>query len=70
MIKSCLLCGNDPDFLAVFRPTDQAAAGAPPGKTRAIAYALCARCWLLPDLTQRCEEKIRVELDLDDLERN
>jgi hypothetical protein len=70
MISSCLLCGEEPDFLALFRPHDQQAVEAPPGKTRAIAYALCARCWLLPDLTKRCEERIRSELGQDDPGRN
>jgi hypothetical protein len=54
----CLLCGGPPAFRGFWEPDDQAAFGAPPGKTRMVMYALCARCGRDPDRAAEEVEKV------------
>jgi hypothetical protein len=50
----CLLCNNDnPDFVAVFTPTDG---------TKLVAYAICKPCQQHPDALGMVEAAIAVRL--------
>jgi hypothetical protein len=46
---TCLLCDDKPEFTGLFVPDDQRRFGAPPGKTRAVVYALCGAGAERPD---------------------
>jgi hypothetical protein len=46
----------------VFIPKNQALVGAPPGKVRAVGYALCARCHSRPDWQQRLDDQLMNDL--------
>jgi hypothetical protein len=59
----CILCGRRPYVACVFRPRDQARAGAPPGQGRLIRYSLCRKCRRKPDSTRRAEAVIFADLD-------
>ena len=67
---TCLLCDGRPSFVGVFTPNDQAGAGAPGGKTRAVAYCLCAGCAARPEAFERVETIILGELAAAEAERN
>jgi hypothetical protein len=41
----CLLCGRPPRHALLFVSKAQRLVGAPPGKTRALRYSLCRRCF-------------------------
>jgi hypothetical protein len=43
--KPCILCGSASAVAGLFAANDQAAVGAPIGKTRLVAYALCDDCF-------------------------
>lgn len=58
----CLLCGEPPAVIGIFRPDDPEAFGAPAGKIRLFRYCLCSKCQKLPDTPERVEKIIRAEL--------
>jgi hypothetical protein len=60
--RGCIICGGAPRFIGVFVPTNQALYGAPPGKTRAVAYPLCQACFELEDKETRVEQIIARDL--------
>jgi hypothetical protein len=62
----CLLCGRRTSFMGVWVPTASTCGelGAPAGKSRLVAYALCRKCQRRPDTPRRVEETI-----LDDVRR-
>jgi len=61
--RPCLLCGAyPPAYSALFLPEKPEVWGGTPGKGRALAYALCARCFALPDKAQHVEATIQARL--------
>ena len=61
--RPCLLCGaSPPAYSVLFLPEKPEAWGGKPGKARALAYALCARCFALPDKAQHVEARIMASL--------
>ena len=54
----CLLCGRRAWIGAAFFPNNQQAVGAPAGKTRAVLYSLCKKCYRKPDHPDRVEKRI------------
>ncbi|NLX50503.1 MAG: hypothetical protein GXY72_00205 [Deltaproteobacteria bacterium] len=63
----CLVCGAPPAIIGIFTPENQAAWGAPIGKSRFFRYCLCSRCQGQPDTPDRVEKIIRAELDSGDV---
>ena len=54
--RRCLLCGAfPPAYQVIFLPVKPEAWGGKPGKVRLLGYALCQRCYALPDVTRRAE---------------
>lgn len=40
----CLLCGNAPDAIGIFSPTDSTQYGAGPGRSKQFFYSICVGC--------------------------
>jgi hypothetical protein len=55
---TCLLCGAFATVKAVFKPRHPELWGGQPGKLRFIGYALCTRCFALPDITLKVEARL------------
>jgi hypothetical protein len=56
--KGCSLCSMPTFNAGIWFPNEEASLklGAPPGKMRTIVYALCDRCAVLPDVSDRIEK--------------
>lgn len=63
----CILCGDAPYLIGIFRPRDSQLWGAAVGKSRFFRYCLCAKCKGRPDTPDRVEKIIRAELDSGDM---
>ncbi len=59
---SCLLCGEPPAVVGIFKPDDPGTWGALPGKTRFFRYCLCSKCQGKPGTPTLVEKVIRAEL--------
>ncbi len=61
--RPCLLCGAfPPAYTGIFTPYKPEAWGGKPGKVGVLAYALCARCFALPDKLRHVEARIQAGL--------
>lgn len=61
--RPCLLCGAfPPTYTGMFIPDRPELWGGKPNKTRVLGYALCARCFALPDKTLHIEARIMAGL--------
>ena len=60
--RGCLLCGSFPTVIGVFVPDNPEVWGGYPNKTRMFQYNVCEKCFRLPDIRERAEKVIRVEL--------
>jgi hypothetical protein len=57
--RPCLLCGAFPTACnVIFRPDKPELWGGQPGKARLMGYALCKRCYALPDVIRHVEGKL------------
>ena len=56
----CLLCGEKPNSVALFYPTEEFAKkiGQPKNKLRIVAYSLCEKCRNIKDSIKKVEEVI------------
>lgn len=61
----CLVCGATPEIIGIFTPEDQAAWGAPSGKSRFFRYCLCSKCKERRDTADKVEKILRAMLDSD-----
>jgi hypothetical protein len=59
---SCLICGEVPAVIGIFKPEEPETWGAPAGKTRLIRYCLCVKCHGKPETPENAEKIIRGEL--------
>jgi hypothetical protein len=61
--KPCVVCGDpEPSYAGLFLPNKPELWGGAPGTTRLLAYALCARCTALPEITRHVEARIMAGL--------
>ncbi len=61
--RPCLLCGcPQPYYTGMFIPDRPELWGGKPNKTRVLGYALCARCFALPDRSMHVEARIQAGL--------
>ena len=61
--RPCLLCGAFPAVSAgIFVPDKPELWGGTPGKVRLQGYALCARCFALPERSMHVEARIMRDL--------
>lgn len=58
----CLLCGDAPAVIGLFKPDNAQAYGAAEGKTRFIRYCLCEKCRSKKDTPENVEKVIFAEL--------
>jgi hypothetical protein len=52
----CLVCAAPADLTGIFTPEDQAAWGAPIGKSRFFRYCLCSKCQGRPNTPDKVEK--------------
>ena len=61
--RTCLLCQTFPAQVAgIFQPQQPELWGGQPGKVRLIGYALCGRCYALPNLALHVEARLMADL--------
>jgi len=58
----CILCGNAPAVIGLFKPDHPVAWGAAEGKTRFIRYCLCEKCRNKKDTPENVEKIIKADL--------
>lgn len=63
--KKCILCGNKPDFAAMFSPTAEFAKqiGKSQEKLITLFYSICKDCQKMPDCSQKIEDIFAKEYD-------